>query len=100
MLNGVRPLCLPPPAAETSALSDTTVAEVLPQVPDGGSATGQPKCQPSVNGSVSTSPGLSHGKERDANAVRDDLIRYAAEHLGHGEGVLVLDDNLSALRSD
>ena len=35
MVNGVRPLCLAPPAAETSPLSDRTVAEVLPQVPDG-----------------------------------------------------------------
>lgn len=35
MVNGVRPLCLPPPAAETSALNDSPVAEVLPQVPDG-----------------------------------------------------------------
>jgi hypothetical protein len=35
MLNGVRPLCLPRPAAQTSAWSDGTVAEMLPQLPDG-----------------------------------------------------------------
>jgi len=35
MVNGVKPLCLPPPAAETSAVSHRTIAQVLPQVPDG-----------------------------------------------------------------
>ena len=35
MVNGVRPLGLAPPAAETSALNNRIVAAVLPQVPDG-----------------------------------------------------------------
>jgi len=29
----------------------------------------------------------------DADAVRDDLIRYVAEHLGHADGVLVADES-------
>ena len=37
MVNGLRPLCLAPPAAQTSPWSDRTVAQVLPQVPDGPS---------------------------------------------------------------
>ncbi len=28
----------------------------------------------------------------DADAVRDDLMRYVAEHLGHADGVLVVDE--------
>jgi SRSO17 transposase len=28
----------------------------------------------------------------DADAVRDDLTRYLVEHLGHREGVLVVDE--------
>src|SRR5215469_12224677 len=43
MVNGVRPLCLAPPAAQTSAWSDRIVAEVLPQVPDGLSSTRTPR---------------------------------------------------------
>jgi hypothetical protein len=35
MVNGVSPLCLAPPAAETNVLGDRIVAAVLPQVPDG-----------------------------------------------------------------
>ena len=30
--------------------------------------------------------------DRDADAVRDDLIGYAREHLGHPDGVLVVDE--------
>ncbi|HLI76408.1 MAG TPA: IS701 family transposase [Acidobacteriaceae bacterium] len=33
--------------------------------------------------------GRAHG---DADAVRDDLTRYLAEHLGHSNGVLVVDE--------
>ncbi len=42
-----------------------------------------------------TPDGVQHLLARadwDADAVRDDLIRYAAEHLGHDEGVLVVDE--------
>jgi len=28
----------------------------------------------------------------DANAVRDDLREYVIEHLGHPEGILVVDE--------
>jgi hypothetical protein len=35
IVNGVTPLWLTPPAAETTALSDRIIAEVLPQLPDG-----------------------------------------------------------------
>jgi SRSO17 transposase len=42
-----------------------------------------------------TPDGVQHLLARadwDADAVRDDLIRYVAEHLGHDEGVLVVDE--------
>ena len=42
-----------------------------------------------------TPDGVQHLLARadwDADAVRDDLTRYVAEHLGHGEGVLVVDE--------
>src|SRR5438105_4086658 len=42
-----------------------------------------------------TPDGVQHLLARaawDADAVRDDLTRYAAEHLGHPDGVLVVDE--------
>src|SRR5262245_20252907 len=42
-----------------------------------------------------TPDGVQHLLARadwDADAVRDDLTRYAAEHLGHADGVLVVDE--------
>jgi SRSO17 transposase len=42
-----------------------------------------------------TPDGVQHLLARadwDADAVRDDLIAYAAEHLGHPDGVLVVDE--------
>jgi SRSO17 transposase len=42
-----------------------------------------------------TPDGVQHLLARaawDADAVRDDLIRYVAEHLGHPEGVLIVDE--------
>ena len=43
-----------------------------------------------------TPDGIQHLLARadwDADAVRDDLIRYVAEHLGHPDGVLVADES-------
>ena len=43
-----------------------------------------------------TPDGIQHLLARadwDADAVRDDLIRYVAEHLGHADGVLVADES-------
>ena len=43
-----------------------------------------------------TPDGVQHLLARadwDADAVRDDLIRYVAEHLGHADGVLVADES-------
>ncbi len=43
----------------------------------------------------STPDGVQHLLARadgDADAVRDDLLAYAAEHLGHPDGVLVVDE--------
>src|SRR6478735_1610035 len=42
-----------------------------------------------------TPDGVQHLLARadwDADAVRDDLTRYVAEHLGHADGVLVVDE--------
>src|SRR5262245_1863144 len=42
-----------------------------------------------------TPDGVQHLLARagwDADAVRDDLTRYVAEHLGHADGVLVIDE--------
>src|SRR5437588_6151622 len=42
-----------------------------------------------------TPDGVQHLLARaawDADAVRDDLSRYVAEHLGHADGVLVVDE--------
>src|SRR5262245_38205911 len=43
-----------------------------------------------------TPDGVQHLLARadwDADAVRDDLARYVAEHLGHPDGVLIVDES-------
>src|SRR5437660_8542434 len=51
--------------------------------------------QPAEHLGDPTPDGVQHLLARadwDADAVRDDLTRYVAEHLGHADGVLVVDE--------